>query len=98
MSPSNSDSGLAGENPGLALLRNGGTGLGGLRFQQLVAESCFFRGLLWVWFFFFLLLMLKKLKYLDKWSISIGKDFISHSFCFAFLDCLNCIETDLVQE
>lgn len=48
--------------------------------------------------FFFLLLMLKKLKYLEKWSISIGKDLISHSLCFAFLDCLNCIETDLVQE
>lgn len=41
--------------------------------------------------FFFLLLVLKKLKYMEKWSISIDEDFISRSFCFAFLDCLNCI-------
>lgn len=41
--------------------------------------------------FFILLLVLKKVKYMEKWSISIGDDFISHSFCFPFLNCLSFI-------
>lgn len=88
MSLSNNSSGLAGENPGSAPLRNGGVGLGRLRFQQLHADCLWLRaassgGCCWL-FFFFCLLMLKKLKYTEKWDISIGEDFISYSFCFAY--------------
>lgn len=42
MSPNNS-SGLSGENPGSAQLRNGGVGLGRLWFQQLRADYLWLR-------------------------------------------------------
>lgn len=58
MSPSNNNSGLAGENPGSAPLRNGGVGLGRLRFQQLHADCLWQRpvslgGCCWLFFFVF---------------------------------------------
>lgn len=87
MSPSNNNPGLAGENPGSALLRNGRVGLGRLQFQQLRADCLWLRaassgGLLWA--FLFVFSCFKNSNILRNGDISICEDLISHSFCFAY--------------